>query len=243
MFKKFLLRSLAGATAIGSALALSLVATPGGLPSAPEIRNVSCVQYPSRAATTTDVSVPWAAAYGTATRATATVSSGAGTPTGSVKFILLNDSGSVLDTWTKDLSSGKASVWLPRSLPAGQTYTVRGRYDPGCSPFAGSGDTAYYTVEKATTTTSVNAPDVKRGADARVSVVVSSKVFTPRGNVRIIVVRNGMVIASTTRTLSRGRASATFGKYRVGSYTAKATYLGARNFSRSQGSDGFHVLR
>ena len=42
MFKKVLLRSIAGATALGSVLAVSLVATPAVVTSAPEIRNVAC---------------------------------------------------------------------------------------------------------------------------------------------------------------------------------------------------------
>jgi hypothetical protein len=246
MFKKILLRSLAGATAVGSALALSVAAGPATVGAAPEIRTVACTNpYQASVATSTAVSVrPSIGAYGTAAKATAKVTSSAGTPTGSVRFTLYNPNGSVRNVWTKSLNSaGVAGVGLPRALAARHTYRVRGAYLPGCSVFQRSGDDANYTVVKAATSTVVKAPNVRRGTRARVNVYVDSKVFTPGGKVRIMVLRKNHVLASTTRTLSSGHAFARFGKYRVGSYTAKAIYLGTGNFYRSRGTDGFRVYR
>ncbi|HEX6877949.1 MAG TPA: hypothetical protein VF165_19975 [Nocardioidaceae bacterium] len=244
MFKNVLLRSLAGATAIGSALTISLVATPAAVSSAPQVQTVACTEYPSRAATNTSVSAqPSMAPYGTAAKAMATVTSGAGTPTGRVRFVLRDSDGSFIDSWVVGLSGGSASSPLPRGLPARHTYTINGKYLPGCSPFGKSHDSGSYSVYKARTATKVNAPSIHRGDRARVNVAVSSSTLTPTGRVRIRIVRNGNVIASSTLTLDSGRAFASFGKYRPGLYTAKVGYLGTGNFRQSSGSDDFRIYR
>lgn len=243
MFKKILLRSVVGATAVGSALGVSLVATPAVVTSAPEIRTVACATYPGSVSTTTDLSVrPAVAAYGTSAKATAKVSSGSGTPWGSVRFVLTKPDGKV--RWDVSLSRGVAAVSLPRTLSAGHTYPVTARYMPTeCSRFAGSSDGAYYTVKKSPASTRVNAPNVRRTQSARVNVAVGSSTVAPTGQVRIVVKRRGRVVASKVRTLSGGKASASFGRIRVGSYDVRAVYRGTINFGSSAGSDEFRVRR
>ena len=249
MFKKFVLRSLAGATAVGSALTLSLVSTPSVVTSAPEIRNVACsVKYPGSVSTTTQLSLSRSiAVYGSTNTAKATVSrddsdKNAG---GSVRFTL--SGGGVNKAWTVSLSGGAASVTLPKSLEAGNTYTVNAQYSPpSCSVLKPSSDSAYYTVVKAKTLRSVNAPDVDRGERASVSVVVSSQrpgMFTPRGQVRIVVKRGGNVLATKTVALQDGRVRTSFGKFRPGSYDVVARYFGTSNFNGARGTDDFRVRR
>ena len=244
MFKKVLLRSIAGATALGSVLAVSLVATPAVVTSAPEIRNVACsLPYPTSVSTNTGVSLTRAvAAYGAATTATATVTrDDAGKqPRGTVRFLLR---GAVNKSWTVTLRSGQASVALPRTLPASNTYSITAKYfPPSCSIFKRSSGSASYTVFKADTRTSVNAPDIRRTEKPSAKVVVRST-LTPVGKVRVALVRNGDVIAAQTEQLSGGRASATFRKVRPGKYTMKVKYLGTANFRASSGADTFRVRR
>lgn len=249
MFKKVLLRSVVGATAVGSMLTMSLVSAPSVVTSAPEIRNVACgVKYPGSVSTTTSLKLSRSiAVYGSSNKATATVSRDDSdkTPGGSVRFSLSGNG--VNKSWTVSLSGGDASVSLPRNLEAGNTYTVKARYfPPDCSVLKGSSDSAYYTVVKAKTLRSVNAPDVDRGERARVSVVVSSQrpgMFTPRGQVRIVVKRAGNVLLSKTVTLQDGRVRTSLKKFRPGSYDVVARYFGTTNFSGARGSDDFRVRR
>jgi hypothetical protein len=243
MFKKVLLRSFAGATALGSVLALSLVATPAVVTSAPEIRNVACsLKYPTSVSTATSLSMRRIAAYGASTTATATVTrDDAGTqPKGTVRFLLR---GAVNKSWSVKLRNGQASVALPRTLPASNTYSVTAKYwPPSCSIFKRSSGSASYTVFKADTRTSVNARDIRRTEKPTAKVVVRST-LTPVGKVRVALVRKGNTIATQTKRLSGGRASASFSKVRPGRYKMKVKYLGTGNFRASSGADTFRVRR
>jgi len=244
MFKKVLLRSVAGATALGSMLAVSLVATPAVVTSAPDIRNVACsLQYPGSVSTNTTVATTrGVAGYGAATTATATVTrDDAGrNPRGTVRFVLR---GAVNKTWTVRVRQGRASVTLPRTLPARNTYRVTAYYfPPSCSIFKRSDGTTYYTVYKAGTRTRVSAPNIRRYQKPTANVVVRST-LTPRGKVRIVLVRKGNQVAAQTKRLRGGRTSATFRKVRPGYYKMKVRYLGAKNFRPSSGADGFRVRR
>lgn len=248
MFKKIIFRSVAGATAIGSALAISLVASPAVVTSAPEIRNVACeVKYPGSVSTTTQLSLGRSVgSYGVANSATATVSTGgAKTPRGRVRFTLSAD-GSVIRAWTVSLRGGEATVGLPRRLGARETYAVEAFYlPPDCSVFARSRSAiAYYSVNPASTRTRVSAADVARG-DNPVAVVAlrSPSPFAPTGKVRIVLKRNGRVLAKQVRALSGGEATATFRTFRVGQYRVKVRYFSTRNFTGSGGATRFSITR
>jgi hypothetical protein len=254
LFKKILLRSVASTAAIGSALAVSLVATPAVVTTSPEIRNVACdLKYPSSVSTTTQLSLGRSVgAYGTENWATARVSrdeANAKTPVGKVRFRLFNRSdGSLIRAWRVQLRGGEATVGLPRRLGAQTTYTVRANYiPPDCSIFQRSASApAYYTVNKAGTRTVVRAPDRTRGQNGRVNVRLrTGSPFTPQGKVRIVVKRaaNNRVVARQVRKLEDGRVSATFRKFAVGRFKVRAVYLGAKNFERSAGNARFRVTR
>jgi hypothetical protein len=250
MFKKILLKSVVGATAVGSALTMSAVAAPSVLTSAPEISNVACSeQYPGSVSTTTQLKLSRAIAqYGSTNVAHVTVSGekAGDKANGSVTFTLTG--GGVSESWTKSVKGGQASVTLPRKLAADNTYTVRAEYTAGeCSVFKDSeSKAAYYSVNKANTMRRVNAPNVDRGQRARVTVAISSArpgMFTPRGQVRIVVSRGGDKLATKTVRLEGGRALVKFGKFRPGSYDVAVRYFGTGNFKGARGTDGFRVRR
>ena len=246
MFKKLLLKSVVGATVAGSALAVSLVATPAVVTSAPEIQNVACtVKYPGSVSTTTRVSMSRSVGtYGQSATATATVSAGNRKPGGSVRFILSRSGGGIVKSWTVSLRRGQASVTLP-PLGGRSTYRMRALYNaPDCSIFSRSGSSAYYTVNPANTRASVAAPNVSRPSSAQATAVVSSPCpARVTGKVRFTVIRNGNQVASETHSLSGERSSANLGKLRPGRYSVKVTYLGNRNFRRVSASDAFRVTR
>jgi hypothetical protein len=248
LFKNVLLRSLAGATAVGSALAVSLVAGPAATTASPEIRNVACA-YPASVSTTTKVALERPVAiYGVSTSATATVSTdaGAGAPMGRVRFYLKNSDGSLRNTWTESLSGGQATITLPRRLPSNRTYVVRARFLPEhCSTFKRSlSDAAYYIVRKPGTRTIVHAPSVHRGERPHVRVAVrSASPLNANGRVRIVVQRRSNVVASRVIRLRHGRVHTSFRPLRPGRYDVKVRYFGARNFRGSRGEDVFRVWR
>jgi hypothetical protein len=254
MFKKILLRSVASTAAIGSALAVSLVATPAVVTTAPEIRNVACeVKYPGSVSTTTQLSLGRSVgAYGVANMATARVSrdeAGGKTPGGKVRFRLSDSSGKVLRAWAVQLRNGEATVGLPARLGARTTYTVRAIYlPPDCSVFQGSQSApAYYTVNKAgTRAVVVNAPNRTRAQKGRVNVAVrTGSPFTPQGKVRVVVKRNGngKVVARQVRKLQGGKTTAVLRKFAPGKFNVRVVYLGTKNFKSSAGTGSFRVTR
>jgi hypothetical protein len=251
LFKKILLRSVASTAAIGSALAVSLVATPAVVTTAPEVRNVACeVKYPGSVSTTTQLSLGrYVGAYGVANFATARVSrdeANAKTPVGRVRFRLINPDGTLRRAWKVQLRNGEATVGLPRRLGAQNTYTVRANYiPPDCSIFQRSASApAYYTVNKAGTRTVVRAPDRTHGQNGRVNVRLrTASPFTPQGKVRIVVKRGDRVVARQVRKLNDGKVSANFRKFAVGKFNVRAVYLGAKNFKRGAGNTGFRITR
>lgn len=252
MFKKIMLRSVSGATAVGAALAMTLSTTPAVVTTAPEIRNVACeVKYPGSVATTTQLSLARPlGVYGDANFATARVSrdeAGAKTPDGPVRFLLTNPDGSLRRIWFVQLQDGEATVRLPRRLDAQTTYRMRASYRPDdCSVFERSSSAPrYYTVEQAATRTFVGAPNVTRAERPRVRVAVGSESrFTADGRVRIVLKRDGRVLARKDRFLNDdGRAFTRFGKVRPGRYRVVVRYFGNQNFERSRGVSGFRVTR
>lgn len=248
MFKKFIYRSVAGATAVGSVLAVSLIATPATVTSAPAIRNVAedCnLQYPSSVATSTDLKLTRIAAqYGTQNVATVLVTrddAGSRKPVGRVRV-------SIGNAWSRTvrLVDGQASVDLPHTLNAGNTYTVRARYiPPSCSMFAASRDLASYTVFRARVRLAVNAPNVARGVRPRVNVLATSRTgVTVPGSVRVTILRQAVVVGRKWAALdSDGRVRVFFPRKRPGYYNVEVFYPRKANFTRATGEDDFRVFR
>lgn len=244
MFTKHVIKSVAGATAVGATLAMSLVATPAVVTTAPEIRTVACA-YPDSIATLADVTLRRVAApYGTSNLASVTVerTDTGGAATGSVRFTVASG-GSVYSAATVTLSGGSASWTMPSRLPSSRTYTVRADYRPTCR-FRADSDAAFYTVYRARTNTSVEVRNVSRGVTpvAR-GFVASPSPLNPPGRVRIVVTRRAVEVHRETVPLQGGAFSASLRRFRPGYFQVEATYLGSTHYKSSKGEDDFRVFR
>lgn len=252
MFKKLLFKSVVSATAVGSALTVSLVSTPAVVTTAPEIRTVACGDaYTPRLATSTSVSFIRDGAsvasgeYGSAVRGVATVSSSGGTPTGNVRFVLWDSTrGSQVGAWTAPMSRGAASLALPTYLPAQRTYRLSADYRPsGCFKDAETVGKSY-TVVSRRTSTRATAPNRTRRQTPLVDVTVGSSISQAvTGKVSVVVRRSGSVVRRGTVTLSRESGRIGFRRLSPGLYTVTATYLGNTNFRVSSDRDDFRVYR
>lgn len=249
MFKKILFKAVVGAAATGTALSVSLVATPSVVTSAPEISNVACAAYPGSVATNTDLSVAQPIVrYGRGSTATAKVArtdSGAKKPIGTVTFTLSNKDGSVRRTWTRDLNRGEATISLPSRLPARATYGLRVAYNAtNCSMFADSNsEPRGFTVLRAGTKTNVAAPNRDRGERPVVRVAVNSgSPVATSGRARVKIYRKAVLVRSRLVSFTGGFRTS-FAKLRPGYYDVRVQYLGTGNFVGSRGSDDFRVFR
>lgn len=253
MFTKVLFKSAATTAAVGTALAVSLVATPSAVTTAPELRTVSSVpaeycddaSYAGEVATTTTLKLGRAMGrYGMPNKATATVTDGDLTPTGSVRFVLYNGAGRVVGSTTVGLVDGVATWAMPRNLRARQTAKVSANY-LGEDCFAPSqGDLGFYTILPRGTWTQVDAPNRRRVWRPRVDVAVRSYApYAAQGAVRIRITRNGQVVRGKRVWLRGGERTVFFKRLRPGVYDVRVNYVGHRNFIRSAGSDRFRVFR
>jgi hypothetical protein len=241
MFKKFVLKSVASTAAAGAVLAMAQIATPAVVTSSPQIKHVAeeC-GYQSSLATTTNVTLSQnVVQYGARVRATIQVSSGTGTPGGTVTLALQG-----MRSWTLELNAeGIAGLTLPR-LGADETYGILVTYD-GHNCYTASHDSAFLTVKKARSNTHANARGINNGARPVVTGdVTTSTGVTPRGTVRVTLSKRGDVVKRTNVRLSGGEFKARFGKtFGVGRWVATATYLGNDNIRRSSDADAFRIHR
>ncbi|WP_394823474.1 Ig-like domain repeat protein [Pendulispora albinea] len=158
---------------------------------------------------------PTSTTFGTTVRFTATVTSVAGTPTGTVTFA---DSLSAPATVTIDLTGGTA-VWTAQNLSVG-TRSIVATYN-AVSPHETGTATIPYTVNKAATQVDVvAAPASPSAPDTAVTftATVSSAVTTPvvAGSVEFKL--NGTLIASKELDGNR-KASVTTPRLAAGTYT------------------------
>ena len=182
-----------------------------------------------QASTTTLVAAPTAAVTGqpvTLTATVAAVTSGTGTPTGTVTF--MNGSTSL---GTATLSSGTA-VLTTMSLVVG-TPSITAVY-AGDSTFAGStSPAASVTVTKANTTVAVNVVPSPSNSGATVTLTAtvtaaSPGTGTPTGSVTFF---NGTNSLGSGTLLSNGTTSITSSALTAGSNSITATYAGDTNYN------------
>ncbi len=177
--------------------------------------------------------------FGATVTFTATVSSGSGTPTGSVTFKdggTCGSGGTVLDT--EALVSGSATTAPVSSLSvSGSPHTILACYG-GSGNVSVSSGTVIQTVSQAATTTGVTSsanPSVV-GQTVTLTATVSAAApgsGTPTGTVRFQA--DGVNIGGTV-TLSGGVATRNIATLAVGSHTITATYNGSTNFQGSAGT-------
>lgn len=192
------------------------------------------------AGTTTSVSSSdQASVFGEPVTFTATVSSGAGTPTGNVRFKdggTCASGGTLLDT--ESLVGGSATSNAVSTLSiGGSPHTILACYD-GSVSFAASSNSLQQTVGQAATTTGVTSsanPSVF-GQTVTLTATVSPTApasGTPSGTVQF---QSDGVNLGATVALSGGVAIRNTSTLAVGTHTITATYNGSANFQGSTGT-------
>jgi hypothetical protein len=167
--------------------------------------------------------------FGQSVTFTATVSSGAGTPSGNVQFTIDGNPAA-----TVALAGGQAT-FQTSSLAVGNhavsaTYTGNATHAGSTGSLGGGQD-----INQAPTTTGVSSsanPSVS-GQSVTFTATVSSGVGTPTGSVQFDI--DGSNVGSTALDAS-GQAMFTTSTLGVGNHTVQASYLGGGNFAFSTGS-------
>lgn len=248
MFKAILKRSLASAVAVGTVIAMASLTSPATVSSAPAIEHMAGCKpkYPAKIATSTSVSVEKSMQrYGESNSATATVSSGVGTPEGWVRF-----STSGWSDWER-LSGGSASTSLPK-LRAGKTYRISAKFYPSCRGndyrYQKSSGSAYVSVYGIPTSVSkIYAPDREVGESPKVWAGVTAEKWHPYGTVRVTI-SNGTESQTKYTRLKGHRGNTSFAKvyfgpvYEPGTWTVDVDFLGNRHYEPSSGSSSFEVF-
>jgi hypothetical protein len=195
--------------------------------------------YAAPVVTTTTLSLGRSLAeYGYLNVATIRVSSGAGTPSGTVRT-------SVAGVTRTDVLDRRGATQreLPRRLEAGHTYSVTTSYGGNGSCQASGPSRRFYTVVRARThVRGLAARDVRAGGRPHVSGrVASSTGITPNGRVRVTLTHDGLARHATVR-LRGGRFSVTLGRIpERGSWKVKATMVGNGDYRTSSDATRFRV--
>ena len=191
-------------------------------------------QVVNTAPTTTTVATPAASVVGATVALAATVTSGVGTPGGSVAFI---DSGQTIGT--ASLITGAATL-NTTALGAG-SHTITAQYS-GSSNFTNSSAlTGAFNIGAATTTTTVSASPASAGLGGAVNftALVSASSGSPSGTVTFTDSTTGLTVG--TASLSGGQAVASTSTLASGSHTIIATYGGTSNYGASVSPTGAAV--
>jgi hypothetical protein len=199
--------------------------------------------YSAPIATTTSLSLTRSAGqYGSVNVATVRVSSGAGTPAGTVRISVSNGA-----SYTASLNNnGFAQRQLPRNLAPSRTHTVTASYDGQGSCRASGPVSKYYTVVRAgTAVRGLDASDIRRGSRPHVTGRVTSYTgVTPHGKVRISLVKGGQTRQERTVPLRGGRFGATFGRsWTRGPWTVRTAFVSTRYYRAATDSTTFRVGR
>lgn len=164
--------------------------------------------------------------YGQAVTLTATVTSGAGTPAGTVTF---KDGATTLGTGTLD-GSGQATL-ITSSLSAG-THSITAVFDGGANYLSSTSQALTQTVNQASSTTAL-ASDINPstyGQTVTFTATVTSSGGTPTGTVTF---RDGAVVLATVTLDGSGQATYMTSSLFVGAHSITATYNGDANFTGS----------
>ena len=173
--------------------------------------------------TTTVTTAPNPSAFGQAVTITATVASGAGTPTGAVEFF---DGPTSLGTATLG-AGGQASI-VTSALSAG-SHTITAAY-LGSAAFAGSASPGHtHTVGQIATTTTLGAsPNPSDyGQPVTLTATVTASTGTPTGTVEFF---DGVASLGTATLGAGGQAVLVTSTLPVGTRSLTAEYAGDANF-------------
>jgi hypothetical protein len=205
----------------------SVTASYGGATDFATSSGSATVTVTTAATTTAVTATPNSIAYGASTTLKATVTSSAGTPTGTITF---KYSTTTLGTCT--LSSGTCSL-ATTALPVGSD-SVTASYG-GATDFATSSGSATVTVNAATTTTvlTVTPNPVAVGANVTLKATVTASVGTATGGTVTFVANGDTLIACTLENGSCSVANVNTNGFAAGTYSGTAVYGGTTDFSGS----------
>jgi len=196
--------------------------------------------YAAPIATTTSLTLARSVMrYGSVDLATVKVSSGAGTPSGSVRLDVSNGASYHL---TLD-RHGAARHALPRTLPAQRTYAVTASYDGQGSCQASGPARKYVTVVRTgTDVRGLEARNIRSGGRPKVSGKVASDTgVTPGGKVLVTLVKGNRERRKSV-DLRGGRFTVTFGRtHQAGTWKVRVAMLGRRDFQGSAARTNFRV--
>jgi hypothetical protein len=163
--------------------------------------------------------------YGDAVTVTATMHTGAGTPTGTVKLM---EGDTILDMAT--LSNGSAD--LDGSGMTGGQHSLTIVYD-GDANFNGNSDGFGFNVDAASTTTTVGVSGnaTTYGGQAEFVAAVTSLAGIPTGSVQFYI--NGDAFGDAVAVDEDGVATLDTNELGAGTHTITAAYLGDVNFDTS----------
>ncbi|QEH37847.1 Copper resistance protein CopC [Aquisphaera giovannonii] len=205
----------------------SITASYGGAGNFAGSASAALSQTVNAAATTTAVASSLSpSAYGSSVTFTATVSSGAGIPGGTVTFA---DGATVLGTAALD---GSGVATLTTSVLAAGSHTITASYG-GAGNFAGSASAALsQTVNAATTVTAVvsSLSPSAYGSSVTFTATVSSGAGIPGGTVTFA---DGATVLGTAALDGSGVATLTTSVLAAGGHSITASYGGAANFAAS----------
>lgn len=164
--------------------------------------------------------------YGQSVTFAATVTSAAGTPTGTVTF---KDGGTTLGTGTLD-GSGQATL-TTSSLPAGM-HSITAVYSGTDNYLSSSSGVLTQTVNQASTSTTLssNANPSTYVQNVTFNATVTSAGGTPTGTVTF---RDGATVLATVPVDGSGHAAYTTSSLFIGAHAITATYNGDANFTGS----------
>jgi uncharacterized repeat protein (TIGR01451 family) len=213
---------------VSSSQVISATATdPGG--------NTSEFSAWSSSTTTTVASNNNPSTYGQAVTFTATVTSGAGTPTGTVTF---KDGAATLGTGTLD-GSGQAT-FTSSSLSV-STHSITAVYSGSANYNSSTSEALIQTVNQATTTTTLasdNNPSTY-GQPVTFTATVTSSGGTPTGTVTF---KDGTTTLGTSSLDGSGQATLTTSSLSAGTHSITAVYNGDSNFSGSTSSTTTQIV-
>jgi hypothetical protein len=182
-------------------------------------------------ATATSISAP-AVTFPANAAVTVTVSSAAGTPTGSVSLTV--DGATTL---SQGLDAAGHAVFTLSGLGVG-SHSLSASYAAQAN-FGASSATGSLVVNPAPTSININAPTITFNANGSVTVTVSSVAGTPGGNVSLSVDGG----AATSRALVNGSTTFTLTSPAAGTHTLLASYAAQGNFAASSAAGTLTVNR
>ncbi|AEI10685.1 beta-L-arabinofuranosidase domain-containing protein [Cellulomonas gilvus] len=190
---------------------------------------------PERSASTTTATVPRQVRYGAAHTVKVRVVARDGSAVAGKATVTVRKAGKTVQVRTVTVKAGVAAVTLSR-LPVGQ-YSVQATFAGSTTVLPSSGVAVTQVVRTPSSVTARLGTATIKARTGRTSVAVTVRTATgvpATGKATVQLVRAGVVVRTTTVTLSAGKAVVPVRDLtRTGTYTVKVTYRGTANVAAS----------